>query len=298
MKVLVTGAAGFIGSHLVNRLIEDDHDVTCIDNESSLNEKHYWNTRASNHKLDIVDNSIFELFEDVDFVFHLAAESKIPLCVQNPKHAFATNVMGTCNVLEACRANGIKRLMYSSTSSAYGLTDEIPQTENTPEDCLNPYSVSKVSGEQICKMYSDLYGVDSAVFRYFNVYGEGAPSRGQYSPVTSIFLRQKRENTPLTIVGDGSNRRDYIHVSDVVDANIKAAFLEQKISGNIFNIGSGVNYSVKELADLISDNQIHIAERLSECKETLANSLKAKNVLGWISRINLKEWLINNMESS
>ncbi len=295
MRCLVTGGAGFIGSNLVDRLIKDGHSVICVDDESAeSNEKFYWNDEAENYVVDICDHEkLLPLFEGVDYVFHLAAESRIQPAIENPIRAVKVNCEGTCSVMQAARAANVKRVIYSSTSSAYGLTEACPQMEDFPEDCLNPYSVSKVAGEKICKMYSDLFGVETIIFRYFNVYGERSPTSGQYAPVLGIFLRQRDNNEPLTIVGSGENLRDYVHVYDVVDANVKAMKeeIDSSYFGQVFNIGSGVNYSVKHLADVISTNSIHIDERLGEAKTTLSKCTKMEKVFGWKSTIDVIEWL-------
>jgi UDP-glucose 4-epimerase len=173
MKSLVTGGAGFIGSNLVDKLIEQGHEVIVIDNESAeSNEKFYWNDKAKNYVLDIRDyKNTRPLYDGVDFVFHLAAESRIQPAIENPIEAVSLNSVGTCTVLQCSREARVKRVMYSSTSSGYGM-NQSPNIETQPDDCLNPYSVSKVNGEKLCKMYTSLYGLPTISFRYFNVYGE------------------------------------------------------------------------------------------------------------------------------
>jgi UDP-glucose 4-epimerase len=293
-KSLVTGGAGFIGSNLVDKLVEDGHEVVVIDNESAeCNEKFYWNSRADNHKLDICDYEFTkDLYEGVDYVFHLAAESRLQPAIENPINAVMKNAVGTCTVLQCSREAGVKKVIYSSTSSAYGL-NKFPNYETDPNDCLNPYSVSKVAGEELCRMYTNLYGLKTVIFRYFNVYGDRSPTTGQYAPVLGIFLKQKKEDTPLTIVGDGFQRRDFVNVRDVVSANIKAAEtdIEQSYYGSVFNIGSGENISILEIANIISKNQTFIPERSGEAKTTLANIDKAKTILNWKPSVNLEEWI-------
>ena len=221
-RVLVTGAAGFIGSNLTEKLLDLGYDVVCIDNESAeYNVKPYWHDDAENYKYDIYDyESILPLFENVDTVFHLAAESRIQPAIHNPLLAFKTNVLGTANIAQAARENNVRRVVYSTTSSYYGTKNPIPNVETQQEDCLNPYSVSKVSGDKIMKMYYDLYGLETISLRYFNVYGKNHPTKGQYAPVIGLFLRQKENGEPLTIVGDGLQRRDFTNIKDVVNANI------------------------------------------------------------------------------
>jgi UDP-glucose 4-epimerase len=161
-----------------------------------------------------------------------------------------------------------------------------------PEDCLNPYSVAKVAGEKLCKMYNDLFGLETITFRYFNVYGKREPTKGQYAPVVGLFLRQKKAQQPLTIVGDGLQRRDFTHVSDVVDANIKAMGpIPSILSGTVFNIGTGVNHSVLELAEMISDSIEFIPPRIGESRVTLADTTKSSTVLKWAPQRKLEDYI-------
>lgn len=297
MKALVTGGAGFIGSNLVDKLIDLKWEVVVIDNETAeCNEKFYWNPKSSNHKLDICDyERTRHLYDDVDYVFHLAAESRLQPAIKNPISAVLKNTVGTCTVLQCSREANVKKVIYSSTSSAYGL-NKFPNIETDPNDCLNPYSVSKVSGEELCKMYTKLYGLKTIIFRYFNVYGDRSPTSGQYAPVIGIFLRQRDNNESLTIVGDGHQKRDFVHVQDVVSANIIAAKNDVPFEyyGQIFNVGTGENISILEIAKLISNNYIHISPREGEAKTTLANIDKIKNVLKWKPNVQLKEWILTN----
>ena len=343
MKVIVTGGAGFIGSHIVDRLIEDGHTVIVIDNESSECHEHfYYNDKASNYKFDICDyENIRPLFEGVDYVFHLAAEARIQPSLTNPLLTVRTNSVGTTTVLQCAREAGVKRVIYSSTSSAYGRKhyennniedkylsngyhNEVARlskhrktsssytefinlrklywkglTEDMEDDCLTPYSVSKVSGEKMCKMYTELFGLDTVILRYFNVYGEREPTKGQYAPVIGKFLRQVASGEPMTIVGDGEQRRDFTYIKDVVDANILC--MKCKGAGEMFNIGTGKNYSINDIANLISskggdkagkpEDKVYIPERKGESRVTLANRSKAENILGWFPKRNLEEYI-------
>ena len=296
-RAIVTGGAGFIGSNLVDSILPLYDEVIVIDNESSdANEQFYWNDKCTNHKLDICDyESIRPLFEDVEVVFHLAAEARIQPAVKNPILAAKTNVVGTCTILQCAREANVKRVIYSSTSSGYGLKNEVPLNEEMPDDCLNPYSVTKVSGEKLCKMYTDLFGLETVTFRYFNVYGERQPIKGQYAPVIGIFIRQRDNGESMTIVGDGKQRRDFTHVSDVVTANVLASVLENKEAvGKVLNIGTGINHSILEIAKLIGDNYTFIESRLGEAQETLANTDRAKEMLGWTPSVKLEDWLKEN----
>jgi UDP-glucose 4-epimerase len=306
MKALVTGGAGFIGSNLVDELLNQGHEVTVIDNESSdAHDYFYWNKNANNNKLNICDyEATRNLYDGVDYVFHLAAEARIQPAILNPIKAATTNFVGTCTVLQCAREAGVKRVMYSSTSSGYGLKNNPPLKETMPNDCLNPYSVSKTGGEELCKMYSNLFGLETVIFRYFNVYGERQPLKGQYAPVIGIFLRQKAAGEPMTIVGDGNQRRDFTHVKDVVSANILAAkhqapeytvtdgIIYNKWKwGQMYNVGTGINYSVNEIAQIIGGPTTNIPPRLGESRITLADNSKIKEHFGWNPTINLQNWL-------
>lgn len=302
MKILVTGGAGFIGSNLVNRLLGDGHDVRVIDNESTdAHESPYWNTKAINYKRDICDYDYLKyITEGVDVIFHLAAEARIQPATENPTLAVKTNTLGTCNVLQAARENGVKRVVYSSTSSAYGLANPVPSTENMNKDCLNPYSVSKTAGEELCKMYTDLFGLETITFRYFNVYGENQPTKGQYAPVIGLFQRQHKAGEPMTIVGDGLQRRDFTYVGDVVEANILAATTKNKDAlGQLFNIGTGINYNILDLVKLIGGENAeyeHIPERIGEVRDSLSDCSKAYKYLKWKTETKLENWILNNNE--
>ena len=294
MISLVTGGAGFIGSNLVDYLLSKGHEVVCVDNESAeCNDKFYWNPNAINVKADVTDyKAMKNVFTGVDYVFHFAAESRLQPAIKNPIEAVYKNCVGTTTVLQCAREAGVKRLVYSSTSSGYG-NNPSPNIETQPDDCLNPYSASKVAAEKFCKMYSDLYGLETVVLRYFNVFGERSPTRGQYAPVIGIFQRQKDAGEPLTIVGDGTQRRDFIYVGDVARANELAALMPgvKDHLGEVFNVGSGVNYSVQEIADAISDNQTYIPKRDGEMETTWSNIDKVNRVIGWKPEVDVLEWI-------
>ena len=289
---IVTGGAGFIGSHLVEELLKIGHTVTAVDNEYADNDKFHWNDKAYNVKADITDyKSMKNVFTHVDYVFHCAAESRIGTAIENPVNAVDINVRGTCTVLQCAREAGAKKVMYSSTSSGYGMNPS-PNVETQPDDCLNPYSASKAAGEKFCKMYYNLYGLETVVLRYFNVFGDRSPARGQYAPVIGIFQRQKEAGQALTIVGDGSQRRDFVHVKDVARANYMAATSPvDNHLGEVFNVGSGTCYSVQDIANAISLNQTYIPERKGEMDTTFADISKIKNIIGWEPEIDVLEWL-------
>ena len=299
MKAIVTGGAGFIGSTLVDMLIADGHEVIVIDNESAdCNEQFYYNHRATNHRLDICDyETTRHLYDGVDVVFHLAAESRIQSCIENPVRAVQTNTAGTAMVLQCAREAGVRRVVYSSTSACYGLKNEPPMVEIMPMDCLNPYAFTKIAGEDMCRMYSMMYGLETIIFRYFNVYGERSPIRGQYAPVIGVFMRQRDAGESLTVVGDGEQRRDFVHVHDVARANVLAAEFAPPATdgewkwGQVYNIGSGVNYSMNEIASMIGGNTVHIPPRIGEARHTLSDSTKARIHLGWTPTVHLNQWI-------
>lgn len=298
MKVLVTGGAGFIGSNLVDKLIDLGHNVICIDNESAeSNEMFYWNDKASNHKLDICEyHKMYSLFDGVDVVFHLASDARIQPAILDPKKSIDTNVMGTFNVLEASKRNNVRRVILSSTSSAYGKSNSVPNVEIQKEDCLTPYSAAKVFGENLAKVYYNLYGLKTISLRYFNVYGERQPLKGQYAPVIGLFLKQYKEGRALTVVGDGLQKRDFTYIDDAVLANILVAFNESEdhVFGQTYNVGYGKNYKILDIARMISDKIEFIPERPGESKETLSDTSKIKSAFGWEPTKSLEEWIMEN----
>lgn len=284
MKCLVTGGNGFIGSHIVDRLINDGHQVSVIDDLSApQNEEFYYNNKAQYFKLDISKDECSDKFEGVDFVFHLAAKSRIQPTIDSPAACFETNVVGTQRVLEWSRNQSVKKFIYSSTSSLYGSQNQLPFNPNMPTNCLNPYSLSKWMGELACKLYSQLYQLDTSVLRYFNVYGPREPLKGHYAPVIGLFKRQFSSGEDLTVVGDGEQRRDFTYIDDVVEANILT--MAKKVDGfKIYNVGTGKNYSINEVAKLIGGNLVNIKnipERPAEVRETRADIQNTISDLGW-----------------
>jgi len=298
-NVIVTGGQGFIGSNLVDELINEGYNVKVIDDQSSeANEQFYVNDKAQYYKISITDKDQLtssKVFENVDLVFHLAAEARIQPTLEHPEEACYTNFYGTCVILQLCREFGVKRLIYSSTSSAYGLKNYIPLREDMPKDCLNPYSVSKSASEDLCKMYYTLWGVETVNFRYFNVYGERQPLKGQYAPVIGIFLRQRAAGQTMTIIGDGTQTRDFTHVSDVVKANILAATSPNKnILGELFNVGAGRNHSILDIAKMMGGEYEFLPPRLGESQDTLADISKISTMLDYKPSVRLEDWINAN----
>ncbi len=297
MRTLVTGGCGFIGSHVVDRLLNHRYKVMVIDNLSAeSNETFYYNDGAEYSEYDIAKknfcNYLLDYTNDIDWIFHLAAESRIQPTLENPALACRTNVVGTCNLLEYARKSNVKRFMYSSTSAGYGLQKLLPLTEDMPRDCLNPYAVTKLAGEDLCVMYNNLFNVPTVSFRYFNVYGERQPLKGQYAPVVGLFIQARNDKVLMSIVGDGLQRRDFVNVKDVVSANLAAAeTTNTQALGEVFNVGSGKNYSIREIALMVGGPYQYIDPRPGEARNTLANVSKIREALGWEPTIDIQDWI-------
>ena len=294
MKCLVTGGCGFIGSHLVDDLVLSGNDVVVIDDLSApQNEKFYHNKTAKYYELDISSDDAEKAFDGIDVVFHLAARSRIQPTISDPNECFIVNVVGTQRVLQWAAIAGVKKVVYSGTSSLYGHQNKTPFNPNMPSDCLNPYSLSKWMGEQICKLYTQLHPMRCYVLRYFNVYGPREPLKGEYAPVIGLFKRQTAQGKPMTIVGDGSQKRDFTYIKDVINANLLAANSDLNYLFKVWNIGSGKNYSINELANMIGNDKTYIPSRPAEVQTTLADISDTIEELGWMPKYNL-ETMINS----
>lgn len=296
MKYLITGGCGFIGSHAVDFLIDLGHDVVVIDNLSG-DTKHY-NDKAKYYEYNIND---YTMCSDVfkkhspDYVLHFAAEAKIQSCINDPLKAFETNSAGTLTMLELSKKYHIKKMVLSSTSAIYGNRNE--QIETQEPDCLNPYALSKLQAEQYCKLYGILYNQQSICLRYFNVYGPRNPIFGQYAPVIGIFTKQKQNNENLTIVGDGEQTRDFIHVQDIIKANYYACNSDKQFYGDVFNVGTGVAYTINQIASKIEFNKNkhkYLPPRVGECRNSKANINKIISCFAWKPSIDLMSYLDNN----
>ena len=289
--ILITGGAGFIGSHLTDALIEQGHNVSIIDDLSN-GKKENVNPKAEFFKKDIRNfDEILPLFKGKDFVFHLAAMPRIPLSIKNPRETNEINITGTLNVLLAAKQAKVKKFIYSSSASIYGNQKELPVKENAVHNPLNPYAAQKYAGELYCKIFYEIYGLPTVCLRYFNVFGPRAPLTGAYATLTGIFLKQKENNEPLTIFGDGEQTRDFTYVSDVVSANILAMESDKAGKGEAINIGAGNNYSVNKVAEIIGGEKEYLPARQGEIKHILADISKAKQLLGWEPKYNLETGL-------
>ena len=286
--MVVTGGAGFIGSHLSAKLIEMGCRVRVIDNLSQ-GKREWVLEEAEFFAGEILEKDLLRnVVVAASGVFHIAAMSKVAPSIDKPEFCTEQNVLGTQNVLMAAKNAKVKKLVYSSSSTYYG-NRESPQYEDMLPNPLNPYALSKYIGEQYCELWTRLYGLSTISLRYFNVYGPRQPKEGAYALVLGIFLRQQKNGEPLTIHGDGSQRRDFVHVRDVVEANIVA--YRNDVSGVALNVGSGTNVSVKELADIISKNQIFEPRRKGDAEITLADIYKIKKLLSWEPKIKINEGL-------
>lgn len=296
MICLVTGGAGFIGSHLVDRLISDGHTVRVIDNESAIsNNKFYWNDKAENVLADVLDyENTKHIYCDVDYVFHLAAQPRVQLAIDNPEYTFYNNVASTYIALKCSIEAGVKKFFLASTSAIYG-NGNLPFTEDQEIDPLDPYSESKYIAELIVNSHTNI--IDTTCARFFNVYGDRQPTNGAYATVVGIFMDQMANRLPLTVTGDGSQTRDFICVDDVVDAMIML-MQSNDTNGKLYNVGSGKSTSILEVANNISSKIKYIPAKNNESKNTLANIDKIYNDIGWRPSINLGTWISKSVDIS
>lgn len=291
-KVVVTGGAGFIGSNMVDRLIHEGKEVIVLDNLSTGKLENV-NSKATFYKIDLAEIEIDELvtlFKDVDVVFHFAALARVQPSIEDPLTFNNANVNSTLKVLMASHKAGVRRVVYSASSSAYGNTETLPTPESELTNPLSPYGLQKLIGEQYCKLFSEVYGLDTVSLRYFNVYGERMLLEGAYCLVMGIFAKQMLDGKPLTITNNGEQRRDFTYVQDVVEANWLAATYLDKLNGEVFNIGNGNNYSVNDVADMMGGQKTYGFPRI-EPYETLADNTKARCILKWKPIGDLTNWI-------
>jgi UDP-glucose 4-epimerase len=289
-SILITGGAGFIGSHLVDALLEKENQVIVLDNFSTGRPQ---NLDHIKEKIQLIQCDISQAgqwqnkFENVDNVFHLAALADIVPSIENPDDYYQSNVNGTFNVIEACRKHHIRKFVYSASSSCYGIPDGYPTKETAEIRPQYPYALTKYIGEQIAMHWCQVYDLRAVSLRFFNVYGPRSRTSGTYGAVFGVFLAQKLAGKPYTVVGNGTQTRDFTFVSDIVDAIIAAA--ESDVSGEIINIGSDNTYSVNRLVELLGGDVVHIPKRPGEPDCTWADISKAKKLLNWQPKVSLEE---------
>ena len=293
MKYVVVGGAGFIGSNIVDKLVEQNHEVVVIDNLSTGKRENI-NPKVQLEYMDISDpkqdKNMTEVMKGADSVFLLAAKARVQPSIEEPVEYEMNNTIGTLNVLKCASDAGVRRVVYSASSSAYGNTDKLPSVESDPVNPMSPYGAQKYYGEVMCKMFSEVYGLETISLRYFNIYGERQNVGGAYAMVIGIFVDQLLNGKPMTITGNGEQRRDFTYVGDVVNANILASQSENVGKGEVINIGNGDNRSINELADMIGGDRVNIAPVI-EPRETLANNSKAEELLGWKPTQNIEDWI-------
>ena len=291
MKALVTGGCGFIGSHLVERLLEEGCQVVVLDN---LKTGRLSNLKAVSHdpKLTVVQKDITQLeeirndFKGIEAVFHLAALADIVPSIQRPVDYYHTNVTGTLTVLEAARTAGVRRFLYAGSSSCYGIPDRYPTPETAPVKPEYPYALTKYLGEQLALHWGKVYRFEVLSLRLFNVFGPRARTGGTYGAVMGVFLAQKLANKPLTIVGDGTQKRDFTYVTDVAEAFWLAG--TRSLRNEVLNVGSGATYSVNRLAQLVGGSTMTIPKRPGEPDCTFADITKIRRLLGWTPKVSFE----------
>ncbi len=287
-KIVVTGGAGFIGSHIVDAFVERGDEVHAIDNYAAGKRDDRLNPKATYHEVDIRDyEKVAPIVAGATYVFHEAALPRVQFSIENPELTYDVNVMGTVSVLRAAKEGGVERLIYAASSSAYGDQETLPLSEELPALPKSPYGLQKYIGELSCRLWSEVYGLPTVSLRYFNVYGPRFDPNGAYALVIGRFLMQRKNGEPMTITGDGTQTRDYTHVHDVVQANLLAASSPNVGKGEVVNIGAGRNVSVNDLAAMIGGSSVYIEKRL-EPHDTLSDNGRAKKLLGWEPAIQLE----------
>ncbi len=287
-KYLVIGGAGFIGSHLSDRLLNLKNQVTILDNLSTGKKKNI-NPKAKFFKADIRNlKQILPYFKNIDGVFLLAALPQVEYSINYPRESNENNLNGTLNVLVASQQAKVKKIVYSSSSVIYGNTKKTPIKEIFKSNPLSPYALQKLAGEEYCRLFSLIHNLETVSLRYFNVYGTRMNNKGAYINVISIFINQLTKKQPLTITGNGKQTRDFVHINDVVEANILAMNSKKTKQGEVINIGSGKSYSINKIANMFSSKIKYITRRLEPYK-TLADISLAKKLLNWEPKVKLKQ---------
>lgn len=298
MNVLVTGGAGFIGSHVVDALLKEGKNVRVLDN---LSTGRLDNLRHVANEIDFIEGDIavagpwVRAFEDIDWCIHLAALADIVPSIQEPDAYFKSNVTGTFHVLEAARHANVKRVIYSASSSCYGLPAIFPTPENAEIEPQYPYALTKRLGEELLLHYCQVYRLSGISLRFFNVYGTRSRTTGTYGAVFGVFLAQKLANKPLTIVGNGEQTRDFTYVTDIANAVISAA--KSQLSNEIMNVGSGATISINKLAELIGGETINIPKRPGEPDCTFADITKIQSKLNWSPKLTIEEGVKEVLEN-
>ncbi len=290
-KYVVTGGAGFIGSHIADQLIDRGDEVHVIDNFLT-GKRERVAAEAILHETDIRDESKLEpIFRGAAGIFHVAAQPRMQYSISEPRLTNDINITGTLNVLLAARDAGVPRVVYSASSSAYGPRHPTPLREDMPPEPVIPYAIQKRVGEQYCHMAAQFYGLETVSLRYFNVYGprQTTSQDGPYATVIGIFLEERKNNRPMPVVPDGTQRRDFTHVRDVALANLLAMDAKSVGKGEIINVGTGVSHGVLEVAEMIGGPWKFVEPRQGEVKETLADITQAKKLLGWEPKISFEE---------
>ena len=293
MKSIVTGGAGFIGSNLVDKLLKLGHKVIVIDNLSSGQKN---NLKKVKKKIKFINADISsikqkklnKIFSNTDYVFHLAGLADIVPSITRPDKYFKANVQGTLNVLIAAKLAKIKKFIYAASASCYGIPQKFPTNENSEINLRYPYALTKYLGEKLVLHWANVYKMPNTSLRFFNVYGPRSRTSGAYGAVFGVFLAQKLAKKPLTIVGNGKQTRDFIHVYDVVDAIAKIIKVK-KTDGQVYNLGSGKETNVNYIAKLISNYKIHIPKRPGEPDRSKADIKKLKKIINWSPKVNIKE---------
>lgn len=292
-RYMVTGGAGFIGSRLANLLVSEGHEVVVVDNLSTGNKKNL-NSAAEFLQVDIslLENKdlILKQLVGCDGVFHLAASTKVQESIECPIQYNKQNVDGTLNILTWANEAGVKRFVNSSSSAVYGECEFMPIKEHQKREPISPYGLQKLIGEEYCKLFSNIYNIETVNLRYFNVFGEDQPTEGSYCSVVGLFLNQKKEKKSLTIVGNGEQTRDFVYVGDIASANMLAMTSEKVGNGECINIGTNKATSVNEIAKSVGGNIEYIKKR-KEPKASLSCNNKAKKLLKWTPSINIKDWI-------
>ena len=295
VKSLVTGGAGFIGSNLVDQLVKKKHKVIVLDNFSTgrrSNLSHHAKEKVKVIKVDISKNNYLDkYFKGVNYVFHLAGIADIVPSIENPSKYFDSNVVGTLNVVQASKNAKIKKFIYAASASCYGIPDKFPIKESAKINTMYPYAFTKWQAEELIMHWRKIYNFPAISIRFFNAYGPRSRTSGAYGAVFGVFLAQKLANKPLTIVGNGNQTRDFVHVYDLVNGIIKAA-LSKKV-GKIYNIGGGKEVKVNKISKLIGGKTIHIPKRPGEPSRSLADITKIKKDLNWRPKITIEEGVKN-----